>query len=87
MESARFFLLVGSGGIFKSLPHEHAVLWVCREECSIYRSPRFKDWDNTNGSERERCSQRPQKNALKLYVEYSNETWNGGCKQAHYCHV
>jgi hypothetical protein len=22
---------------------------------------------------------------LKLYVEYSNETWNGGFKQAHYC--
>jgi len=145
-------------------------------EISIYRSLRFMDWDNTNGSERERWSQRPQKNApkqnpvayewmidlcnrnhadlwvtvphrtinhtlvdepsdyalrlcilvktgvdmreldlkpllpkvdtlsaedllkaggvktcaplaagLKLYVEYSNETWNGGFKQAHYC--
>jgi hypothetical protein len=23
--------------------------------------------------------------SLKLYVEYSNETWNGGFEQAHYC--
>jgi hypothetical protein len=146
------------------------------KEISIYRSLRFMDWDNTNGSERERWSQRPQKSApkqnpvayewmidlcsrnhsdlwvtvphrtinralvnepsdyalrlcilvktgvdmrevslkpllpkmsnlgaedflkaggvktcaplapeLKLDVEYSNETWNGGFKQAHYC--
>lgn len=27
----------------------------------------------------------PLKAGLKLYVEYSNETWNGGFKQAHYC--
>jgi hypothetical protein len=27
----------------------------------------------------------PLKPALKLYVEYSNETWNGGFKQSHYC--
>jgi len=27
----------------------------------------------------------PLKPRLKLYVEYSNETWNGGFKQAHYC--
>lgn len=27
----------------------------------------------------------PLKPALKLYVEYSNETWNGMFKQAHYC--
>lgn len=146
------------------------------KEISIYRSLRFMDWDHTNGSERERWSQRPQRSnpeqnpvayewmidlcnrnpadlwvtvphrtitraptnepsdyalrlcllvktgidmreadlkpllstlstlspedllhaggvktcapldpSLKLYVEYSNETWNGGFKQAHYC--
>ena len=27
----------------------------------------------------------PLKPALKLYIEYSNETWNGMFKQAHYC--
>ncbi len=27
----------------------------------------------------------PLKPGLKLYVEYSNETWNGMFKQAHYC--
>jgi len=27
----------------------------------------------------------PLKKDLKLYVEYSNETWNGMFKQAHYC--
>lgn len=145
-------------------------------EIRIYRSLRFMDWDRTNGSERERWTQRPQKNnprqnpvayewmidlcnrtgadlwvtvphrtiahtlgdqpadyglrlallvktgvdlrevdlrplldrlgtmnaaelvaaggvktceplqaGLKLYVEYSNETWNGGFKQAAYC--
>jgi hypothetical protein len=146
------------------------------KEIAIYRSLRFMDWDNTNGSERERWSQRPRKEGLqqnpvayewmidlcnrnksalwvtvphrtishlqgdepgdfalrlcvlaktgvdmgevdlkpilprlssmgvselvaaggvktteplhptlKMYVEYSNETWNGGFKQAHYC--
>ncbi|HWH72141.1 MAG TPA: hypothetical protein VNT26_22450 [Candidatus Sulfotelmatobacter sp.] len=146
------------------------------KEISIYRSLRFMDWDNTNGSQRERWAERPHKESLrqnpvayewmidlcnrnnsdlwvtvphrtithalvnepsdyalrlcllvktgvdmrdvnlqpllerlaslspeeliraggvktceplkptmKLYVEYSNETWNGGFKQAHYC--
>ncbi len=146
------------------------------KEIAIYRSLRFMDWDNTNGSERERWLQRNRKTApkqnpvayewmidlcnrnnadlwvtvphrtithaltnepsdyalrlcilvktgvdmgevdlkpllaklsamtaedflkaggvktcqplkpeRKLYVEYSNETWNGGFKQAHYC--
>jgi hypothetical protein len=27
----------------------------------------------------------PLEEGLKLYVEYSNETWNGAFKQAHYC--
>jgi hypothetical protein len=27
----------------------------------------------------------PLKPDLKMYIEYSNETWNGGFKQAHYC--
>lgn len=27
----------------------------------------------------------PLKPSLKLYVEYSNETWNGSFKQSHYC--
>jgi hypothetical protein len=27
----------------------------------------------------------PLKPALKLYIEYSNETWNGAFKQSHYC--
>jgi hypothetical protein len=27
----------------------------------------------------------PLKSNLKLYLEYSNETWNGSFKQAHYC--
>ncbi|HOW66951.1 MAG TPA: putative glycoside hydrolase [Candidatus Paceibacterota bacterium] len=35
------------------------------DEIGIYRSLRFMDWDNTNGSERERWSQRTQKTALK----------------------
>jgi hypothetical protein len=146
------------------------------QEISIYRSLRFMDWDRTNGSERERWSQRPLRNNprqnpvayewmidlcnrmnadmwvtvphrtishslgdqpadyalrlavlvktgvdfrevdlhpligklatmtpddlvsaggvktceplkanLKLYLEYSNETWNGGFKQTQYC--
>lgn len=145
-------------------------------EIAIYRSLRFMDWDRTNGSERERWSERPQKgnprqnpvayewmidlcnrvgadlwitvphrtvrhtqgdepsdyalrlavlvktgvdlrevslaplrdrlgrmteaelvaaggvktgaplrDGLKFYLEYSNETWNGGFKQAQYC--
>jgi hypothetical protein len=146
------------------------------KEIAIYRSLRFMDWDNTNGSARGKWTERPQKRApkqnpvayewmidlcnrngsdlwvtiphrtithhtadepcdyalrlciliktgvdmcetdlkplmaklatmtevdflkaggvksceplkpnLKLYVEYSNETWNGQFKQAHYC--
>lgn len=146
------------------------------KEIAVFRSLRFMDWDNTNGSQRERWSQRPHKGdakqnpvayewmidlcnrnhsdlwvtvphrtitrtqsdgpsdyglrlciliktgvdmkeadlkplagrlhemkaddlvaaggertcaplkpQLKLYVEYSNETWNGAFKQAHYC--
>ena len=146
------------------------------KEIAIYRSLRFMDWDNTNGSTREKWSERPAKNTAKqnpvayewmidlcnrnnsdlwvtiphrtitratgdepcdyalrlcilvktgvdmrdanlkpltaklhtltaadfiaaggvrsceplrsdrkLYVEYSNETWNGQFKQAHYC--
>lgn len=27
----------------------------------------------------------PLKAGLKMYIEYSNETWNGAFKQAHYC--
>jgi hypothetical protein len=146
------------------------------KEIAVFKSFRFMDWDNTNGSLREKWSERPRKSApkqnpvayewmidlcnrqhadlwvtlphrtmthatgdrpcdyalrlcllvktgvdmgevdlqpmldrlvgmkpeeliavggtktcqplaadLKLYVEYSNETWNGGFKQAHYC--
>lgn len=146
------------------------------QEIGIYRSLRFMDWDRTNGSERERWSQRPHKSerrqnpaayewmidlcnrtgadlwltvphrtvrhtlgdqpadyvlrlmvlvktgvdlgeldlhpmfdrlgrltpeelvaaggvrtgeplktSLKVYLEYSNETWNGGFKQSQYC--
>jgi hypothetical protein len=35
------------------------------KEIALYRSLRFMDWDNTNGSEREHWSQRPQKSAAK----------------------
>lgn len=161
---------------FKNVTGDHPWNPQFLKEISIYRSLRFMDWDNTNGSERERWAQRPEKHAakqnpvayewmidlcnrnhsdlwvtvphrtinraptnepsdyalrlcilvktgvdmretdltpllpklsamsaedilraggvktseplkpnLKLYVEYSNETWNGGFAQAHYC--
>lgn len=161
---------------FKNVSDENPWNPQFLKEISIYRSLRFMDWDNTNGSERDRWPQRPPKSAptqnpvayewmidlcnrnhsdlwvtvphrtinhtlasepsdyalrlcllvkagidmsevdlkpllpklstlgaedflkaggvktcaplapeLKLYVEYSNETWNGGFKQAHYC--
>jgi len=46
---------------FKNVSGDHPWNPQFLKEISIYRSLRFMDWDNTNGSQRENWSQRPRK--------------------------
>ena len=61
------------------------------KEIDAYTCLRFMDWDKANKAEWDYSRELAElikaqlDPNLKVYVEYSNETWNGMFKQFHYC--